>query len=67
MQKEILKSTGEDVETLYLAPTSSAKPHFSVKVGQRRQTSKPPLESYAKTLLAASSTAFPSTATHERP
>ena len=62
MLKEILKSTGENVETLYLAYMYSTKLNSSVKVGQRRQTSIPPLESYAKTLLAASSSTFPSAA-----
>ena len=66
MQKEILKSTGEDVETLYLAYINSGQLNSSVKVGQRRSNSKPTSEINAKLLLAASSTAFLTGATCER-
>ena len=66
MQKEILKPTGEDVETLYLAYMYSTKLNSSVKVGQHRKNSKPPDETSVKTLLAASSTTFPSAAPSER-
>ena len=58
MQKEILKPTGEDVETLYLAPLSSTKLNSSVNFGQRRWIFKSTRKSYAKTLLAASSSTF---------
>ena len=66
MQKEILKSKGEDVETLYLANIYSGELNSSVNQGQRRWTFKPQLETCIKTLSTASSTTFPSAAPSER-
>ena len=62
MQKEILKSTGEDVETLYLTYTDSGNRDSPVNTSQRRQIFKPTNNSYAKILLAASSSTFPTAA-----
>ena len=62
MQKEILKSTGENVETLYLTPLSSTKLNSPVNASQRRQNFKPTNNSYAKILLATSSSTFPTVA-----
>ena len=66
MQKEILNSTGENVETLYLTPLSSGQLNSSVNFGQRRPNFEPHFETCTKILLAASSTAFPTAARLER-
>ena len=66
MQKEILKSTGEDVKTLYLAYMYSGELNSPVNSSQRRQNFEPTSKSYAKMLLAASSSTFPSAAPRER-
>ena len=66
MQKEIQKSTGKDVETLYLTYMNPGQLNSPVKLGQRRQNFKPSREICVKMLLAPSSTAFLTVATSER-
>ena len=62
MQKETMNSTGEDVDTLYLAYTDSAKLNSTVNSSQRRWIFTATLETYAKTSSTPSSTLFLSVA-----
>ena len=66
MQKEVQKTTERSVESLYLTYTNSGELNSSVKVGQRRQNFKSTDNSYAKTLLAPSSSTFLTGATCKR-
>ena len=66
MQQEIQKSTGEDVETLYLAYMNSDNRNSPVNYGQRRQNSKPTDETCTETSTTPSSSLFPTTAKLER-
>ena len=62
MQKEILKPTGKDVETLYLAYMYSTKLNSTVNASQRRQIFTATLENCVKTNSTPSSSLFPSAA-----
>ena len=62
MQNKILKTTGKNVETLYLTYTDSGNRDSPVNTSQRRQIFKPTNNSYAKILLATSSSTFPTVA-----
>ena len=62
MLKKILKLTGEDVGTLYLAYKYSTKLNSTVNASQRRQIFKATLETYAKMSSTPSSSLFPSAA-----
>ena len=44
MQKEIQETTGKNVETLYLTYMNPGQLNSPVKLGQRQQNSKPPVE-----------------------
>ena len=65
MQKEIQNSTGEDVETLYLAYMNSGNRDSPVNSSQWRQNSKPRFETCTKTISTGSSPTFPTVATWE--
>ena len=59
MQKEIQKTMGKNVESLYLTYMNPGQLNSSVNYGQRRPNFKPPCKTCVKMLLAPSSTAFP--------
>ena len=65
MQKGIQKSTGKNVETLYLTYMNLDQLNSQVKLSQRRQAFKPTRETCIKILLAPSSTTFLTGATCE--